>query len=249
MKLNFIKKIIIRLHTRYKIFKTSLFGNVFTIADKSSFLYMYKEIFEEEIYKFNCENNQPKIIDCGANIGLSVIYFKKLYPKSNIIAFEPDPEIFNILQSNIKSGGFKNVELIEKGVSDKQEKVFFTPDNSDGGRITSDIDTNKQVSIETVKLSDFLSEKIDFLKIDIEGEEMKVIKECQNFLKNVKNIFIEYHSFTDKEQELDKLLEILKDTGFRYYIHHIGNPKKQLFIKRPLYANMDMQLNIYAIRK
>lgn len=247
--MNIFENIRIRLKKRYTKVTTSLLGFPINMIDKSSFLYMYQEIFEEEIYKFISKNNKPKIIDCGANIGLSVIYFKKLYPESEIIAFEPDPKIFNVLQSNIKSGNFKNVELIKKGVSNKQESVAFIPDNSDGGRLVSETNNQKQIFVETIKLSDYLSKKVDFLKIDIEGEEVKVMEECQNLLKNVENIFVEYHSFVSQEQELHKLLKILYDSGFRYYIRHVGYPEKQLFIKRPLYANMDMQLNIYARRQ
>lgn len=248
-KLNLFEKIRIRLNPRYKNMSTSCVGFPITMVDKSSFLYMYEEIFEEEIYKFKSQNTKLKIIDCGANIGLSVIYFKKLYPESKIIAFEPDPKIFNVLSSNIKYGRLENVELIQKGVSDTQGNIAFIPDNADGGRLISGKENAEQILVETVKLSDYLSEKVDFLKIDIEGEEVKVIEECKNQLKNVENIFIEYHSFVDKEQQLDKLLKILHDTGFRYYVHHVGYPKKQLFIETPIYANMDMQLNIYARRQ
>lgn len=246
--MNFIEKIWIRLNPRYKRLQTSCVGFPITMIDKSSFLYMYKEIFEDEIYKFKSLNTKPKIIDCGANIGLSVIYFKKLYPESNIVAFEPDPKIFSVLASNIKSGQLKDVEFIQKAVSNKEASIAFTPDNSDGGRIVSEKESGRQILVETVKLSGYLREKIDFLKIDIEGEEVKVLEECKDLLKNVENMFVEYHSFVDKEQELDKLLKIIHDAGFRYYIHHIGNPKKQLFMEKPIYANMDMQLNIYAQR-
>src|SRR6185437_4309080 len=47
----------------------------FTMVDGASFLFMKKEIFDQQIYRFNADNDTPYIVDCGANIGLSVIYF------------------------------------------------------------------------------------------------------------------------------------------------------------------------------
>jgi precorrin-6B methylase 2 len=86
------------------------------LVDSESFLTTYIELFENQIYKFNSSQKDLLILDCGANIGLSVIYFKRLYPNSKIIAFEADPNIFNVLQENVKSFNFKNVELINKAV-------------------------------------------------------------------------------------------------------------------------------------
>ena len=59
---------------------------------------------------------KPFIIDCGANIGLSVIYLKNLYPDAEIVAFEPDEQNFQLLQKNIASFGFKNVEARKEAV-------------------------------------------------------------------------------------------------------------------------------------
>ena len=47
-------------------------------------------------------NKGSYVIDCGANIGMSITYFKRLYPKSKIIGFEPDPKIFETLKKNIR---------------------------------------------------------------------------------------------------------------------------------------------------
>jgi GT2 family glycosyltransferase len=82
------------------------------IPDAASFLFMHKEIFEQEIYKFISPTDEPLIIDAGANIGLSTIYFKKLYPKARILAFEPDDYIFKYLKKdNLRFGRGNNVGL------------------------------------------------------------------------------------------------------------------------------------------
>lgn len=59
---------------------------------------MFNKIFKRQIYNFQIDNPAPYIIDAGANIGLGVIYFKKLFPDAEIIAFEPDPNIFAVMK-------------------------------------------------------------------------------------------------------------------------------------------------------
>ena len=51
-----------------------------------------KDIFVRRIYHFESHRSDPLIIDCGSNIGLSILYFVSTYPSSRVIAFEPDPD-------------------------------------------------------------------------------------------------------------------------------------------------------------
>jgi hypothetical protein len=100
-------------------------------------------------------------------------------------------------------------------------------------------------------LNDLLKnhEKIDFLKIDIEGAETDVLADCGNSLQRVQNLFVEYHSFPGKLQKLDLLLGILKNQGFRIQINSPFRYKKP-FAKKYLhpFPEMDLQLNIFAFR-
>ena len=86
---------------RFSSGSTILFEQPFLFSCNISFLHSLEEIFEEEVYRFQTENKTPLIIDCGANIGLSVLYFRRLFPNAKIIAFEPDEGIFKILQKNM----------------------------------------------------------------------------------------------------------------------------------------------------
>src|SRR5574343_383343 len=62
--------------------ETTLFEKPFSFSDNAGFLHSLEEIFETEIYKFQTQDEIPYIIDCGANFGLSILYFKKLYPNA-----------------------------------------------------------------------------------------------------------------------------------------------------------------------
>lgn len=224
----------------------SLFGKKIKVNSPFWYLHGLEELFVEETYRFNSESNTPRIVDCGANTGLSVIYFKRLFPQAKITAFEPDSNIFKLLKENLNKFGFNDVELINKAVWNKNGSIKFLALGAVGGRISENED-DKTIEMPTARLKDLLNEKIDFLKIDIEGAEFDVIEDCKNDLANVKNIFIEYHSEEKREQKLDAILKILKDAGFKYYI-------KEAWVNQPMpYVNkrtnlFDLQLNIFGYR-
>ena len=90
---------------RYKKGTTKIFGFDFTFVDSASFIGQYEEIFKKQSYKFIPINDQPIIIDCGSNIGVSILYYFRQYPKAKIIAFEPDKNIFQVLKKNIEKAG------------------------------------------------------------------------------------------------------------------------------------------------
>lgn len=233
---------------RFQPVEFVFFSKKLKIIDSASFLFQYGEIFTSEIYKFKARNQRPYIVDCGANIGLSIIYFKKLYPQASIIAFEPDPRVFNILSYNIHSFRFNDVTLINKALWDKTTTLPFFSEGSDGGRVAVRGDNKQLIRVKTEKLNKYLKKPVDFLKIDIEGAEAKVLEQCQDLLLNVKNLFVEYHSFLSEPQNLGRILRILRKSSFRYYISNIGVKTPHPFLKKNDWMGMDNQLNIFATK-
>jgi FkbM family methyltransferase len=237
---------------RYTPGEFILNNHVINFPDSASFYSIYKELFQNQIYKFITDHKQPLIIDCGANIGLSVIYFKQLYPQAKIVAFEPDAEIYSYLEKNInKLPEAGDVKLYKKALWDSNGILQFKNEGADAGRLSLENDTtsfNKIIEVESVKLSEFITEPVSFLKIDIEGAEMKVIEEIEQKLHLVDNMFIEYHSFEKLPQELDKILAILSRNNFRYYLDTPGKIRSNPFTDKTTYSSFDFLINIYAIR-
>lgn len=227
---------------------SALLGKRLEITDSFWHLFCYREIFLEQIYKFFIDVRSPLIIDCGANIGLSVIYFKQLYPEAQIIAFEPDANAFHALEVNVKAFHFPNVTLYQKAVWDSVTELSFLPDGTVGGRIVDGHSIDNVVSVTTVRLKDFLNQHVDFLKIDIEGAEYDVIKDCRDFLRNVDYLFVEYHSKPDTVQSLHEILQIIQNAGFRYHIKD-AYPIPHPFVKREKKMCYDLQLNIFGFRE
>lgn len=233
---------------RYTPTSTKLLGTEIGLVDAASFLFMYKEIFEQQIYRFKAQNQNPIIIDGGANIGLSVLYFKQLYSNSHIIAFEPDNKVFNTLEKNINACALSDVKLVNKALWSSETVLEFMSEGADGGRVIQIELEREKYQVSAVCLRDYLTRPVDFLKLDIEGAETEVIKDCQDLLLNVNNMFVEYHSFVNETQSLHFILNVLHEAGFRLHIHPpVTSP--QPFYYRQVHLGMDMQLNIFAFRE
>ncbi|MBN2144545.1 MAG: FkbM family methyltransferase [Candidatus Aureabacteria bacterium] len=228
---------------------TVLFHNHFlTFLDGPSLLSGIKKIFEEKNYEFFTTNPTPVIIDAGANIGLSIIYFKKKFPNARIIAFEPNPDIYKVLSQNMKSFEFTNIEYHQKAVWKENGISQFDTEGGVSGRLIKYNDKKQLINVSTIRLADFLKEKIDFLKIDIEGARTEVIQDCYDNLHNVSYLFVEYHSYHKEKQSLHEILTLLHKAGFRYHVKELFTVPYP-FLKRSLQDEMELQLNIFGLRK
>ena len=222
--------------------------NKFNFTSAPEFLYGMHELFIDEIYKQQL-SSKPFIIDCGANIGLSVIYMKQHYPDSEIIAFEPDAQNFILLQKNIQSFGYSQVFPRKEAVWTENTKLQFANEGSMSSKIELG-STKNTIEVNAVRLGDFINRQIDFLKIDIEGAEFSVMIDIESKLHFVKNLFLEYHGSFDQNEELNQLLVLIVKSGFSYYIKEAISVYDRPFerVKNPL-IQYDVQLNIFCFRK
>jgi FkbM family methyltransferase len=234
---------------RYQPKKINLLSYKLDVPDCLSFIWQFKEIFVDGQYKFLTNNSNPVILDCGANVGLSILYFKMFYPHSKIKAYEPNKYILEYLKTNISKNKLHGVEINDKAIWIHNEGVNFSEDQADSASITNSKSTDL---VKSIRLKSILESEshVDFLKIDIEGAEVEVLKDCKSSLENVKNIFVEYHSFVNRTQELDTILKILTDSNFRYFMKPAVS-KKFPFINKinKNSPNMDFQLNIFAYKE
>lgn len=205
---------------RFTMNHVRLNGYSIRYPDILSLYIEYKDIFVNRIYHFVTKNPEPYIIDGGGCIGMSVLYFKSVYPNAKIICFEPDEEIFKILQSNIYTNHLTDVELIQAGLAGEQGSVSFQPNCIDGGKIIDDGEKTT-TTINTVRISDYLNKPVDFLKLNIEGQELPVLEEAAaaGKLRNVRELVLEYHNWPGSEQRLGKILDLFSCQGFHYLIH------------------------------
>ncbi len=239
-------------HANSGIEYSHLYKNRYKIIfkDPKAFLYSVKELFVEEIYKFKAQDDTPYIIDCGSYIGTSILFFKTQYPNAKILAFEPDNSNFELLNNNIKNWDLKDIEIQNAAIWIDNLGVNFIADGNMASKIDESNNTahNENQKTKSVRLKDLLTEKIDFLKIDIEGAEYEVLVDCESKLSFVENLFIEYHGNYNEMYKLNKILNILIENNFKYYIKEAGVTFEHPFYDRENIYDFDTQLNIFAFK-
>ncbi|HEX5104363.1 MAG TPA: FkbM family methyltransferase [Pirellulaceae bacterium] len=233
---------------RYRPFRTRLLGPWLQGVDGPSFYYAFREIFEKRNYEFTCTSAAPRIIDGGANIGLSVLFFKQLFPAARIVAFEPDATVFAALAENVLSFDLHDVELVNQALWVRDQRLTFYSEGADAGRLRCAHERGVSVQVQACRLRDYLAEPLDMLKLDIEGAEVDVLLDCADRLDGVQSLYVEYHSFAGQPQRLDELLAILRNAGFRIQIHTQFASHRPL-VSRATTLGMDFQADVCAYRE
>jgi FkbM family methyltransferase len=184
----------------------------------------WHDIFVAKSLAFETTSAAPRILDCGANIGLASLFFKRRYPAARITAFEADPSIAALLEQNLRMNAAGDVEVIAAAVWTVDGEVTFRPDGADSGAVASlaGAPDTQAVRVPAVRLADRLSrEPIDLLKLDIEGAEMAVLADCAGALQNVSALLLEVHEFDPRQRRCPELLQLLGRCGFTYAVTHV----------------------------
>jgi len=165
---------------------------------KTSDIRAIGQIFVNEDYNLDYKIKPMYIIDCGANVGYSTVYFANKFKKAKIIAVEPDPSNFKMLLKNTEN--YKNIIPYKTAIWD--EKTFLkVTDIGKGnwGFIVKKAEENEQDKFEATTILDIIQEnnfpRVDILKIDIEGTEKNIFlnEHYKKWLPFVNILIIEIH--------------------------------------------------------
>jgi FkbM family methyltransferase len=229
-----------------KLQRVLVSGQQIHFVSRDEFLHSLHEIFIEEIYKQKL-GHHPYIIDCGANIGLSVIYLNLSFPDAEIVAFEPVDTNFSLLEKNTASFTASKITLKKEAIWNANTTLNFKSEGSLMSRI-DDKGTDSVIAVKAFRLKELLNRNVDFLKIDIEGADYEVLKDIQPELHFVNNMFLEYHGTFAQNNELLEIFEIISRAGFFYYIREATDKHPTPFY-RQLSPDYDVQLNIFCFRQ
>lgn len=154
------------------------------------------QIFFAKEYEITSDTRIETIIDCGANIGLSAVYFANKYPNAKIIAIEPDSNNFSFLQNNARN--YPNVSCLQRAVWPVNTSLEVVDPGRGGWGLQTKRSSNgklKSITIEEI-MEQYHLPKIDLLKIDIEGAEQELFEyNYDNWLSKTSAIAIELHDF------------------------------------------------------
>lgn len=173
-------------------------------------------------------------LDIGSNIGYyALLESKKVGQSGNVWAIEPSPENFSTLVDNIKLQNNKNVKAFNFAIGDKNGEIeFIINKKSNWSKIKEENDPvglgDKIIKVPLKTLDSFSEEskfeKIDLLRMDVEGYENKIIFGGLKFLKKFRPIImIEIHKMIMGKNETKKMLEKLKEINYenQYFIPRI----------------------------
>ena len=157
----------------YSIFWQCIVNRQYDLSDMKQ----YEAILKKYNNTIDC-GDTPLIIDCGGNIGLSSIYFAKMFPKAQIIVLEPEKNNFSILLKNIE--GYKNIKALQAAIWSHEDKLYIS--NPDAGSASFEVKESTNISnkqIRGISVNSLTEGKeILLMKIDIEGSQKEL------FIKN-----------------------------------------------------------------
>ncbi len=214
-------------------FKYNFFSDLsFFLEPSSSYgaLTFYTKLpdYYEMSYLLNNLNDSDYFIDIGANIGIFTLLASSKVKKGKLFAFEPNKNVKDKLEKNIKLNNIKNCNVIGKIVSDENKKMFFELNSTSELSRISLKKTDRSSNIDSVTLDEFIVEnrltRVNFLKIDVEGAECLVLKGANKSLKRklIRNIIFEVNpSSKDFNCDAQSTLALLHSS--KYKIFKFGN--------------------------
>lgn len=228
------------------------FADDLTVKTKHGYIFKINPLtdkgIERKIYEFGVYeegtlwcfnhiiNRNDVVFDVGANIGLTAIHASRLTGRNGkVFAFEPLVSTYDLLLENLKHNNVKNVIPINSALSD-DDGVGFIFENLHINRGAASLIKNSKTAgkeVKKEKLDNFIKnfdiENIDFLKVDIEGSEIPMLKGSMQYFTTPKKpiICIEFSREVKSDYNADMLYYILKEK-FRYDIYKQKNGKDSL---------------------
>jgi len=174
----------------------------FRLRIPSSDIPVFKQIFIDHAYDFQVETQPEVIVDAGANIGLASIYFANRYPNAKIIAIEPEQSNYALLEDN--TAPYPNIIPVQAALWNTNEEInLVDPGLGKWGFMTALKESSENppgntchtvmaMTMDSI-MRNFGLEKIDILKMDIEGAEREVFSDATSWIYKVDSIIIELH--------------------------------------------------------
>lgn len=204
------------------------YAHPIVVRPYTSDIWVFKQIFVDEDFKGDFHKNPKAIIDAGANVGYTTVYFAKKYPGAKIIAIEPEDSNFEMLCKNTEN--YDQVQLMHSAIWYKDCYIrIMNPEAGSWGFIIEEVSKNTQGAFEAITFDHIIKEsgfkRVDILKIDIEGSEKEIFENNPSWISIIDVVCIELHDYHKKGCE-KAVFEAMK--GF--------NKKKQgpnyIFTKR-----------------
>ena len=158
-----------------------------------------------------------QVVDLGANVGYSCLYWCHQYPQCRVTALEPHPVHLSVMRDNLQRNGFLDqVKIVPAAAGSKEKRSYLTD-----ARTSSSV-TEEQSALQ-IRVLDIFAEpemkgKIDILKIDIEGGEYELLSDPRFAQLEVRALVVEWHNTPDHPDGRDWCLKRLESLGYRVQV-------------------------------
>jgi FkbM family methyltransferase len=183
---------------RQKSSDVGVFEQIFVSRDYDLKLYKQHEWIAQKIQALTGTGRRPVIIDCGANIGLSSIWFAREFPSAVVCAIEPSPGNFELLERNVAA--FGAVIPIKAGIWDRHASLAIVNPNATAAEFQvaetsgdGELDMSARTIDEILEMVDH--DEILLCKIDIEGAEAPLFRSNTSWLDRTDVLIIELHDW------------------------------------------------------
>lgn len=185
---------------------------------------------------FNYIKEGDVVLDIGANIGIHAILMSNLVKDNGqVIAFEPLPKIYTQFEKSILKNNIQNIKINKYALGSEDEMLLIHVNNKSvaSSSILNNhkADTLEKINIQVKKLDSLRLEKIDFIKLDVEGYEWNVFIGGNETIKKFKPTIIfeyspEYFRSSGNESDGIKMLGFLKEN--HYKIYDLENKRREI---------------------
>ncbi len=200
-------------------------------SDLMSFCPQWQDIFVKRALDFHTSSPAPRVLDCGANVGLASLFFKRRYPQARVTAYEADPALFSMLDRNLKTNGAGDVQTVHAALWTSTGHLTFQCEGSDSGMIAilPGAVAGESRTVPSLRLRDIIAAgPVDLLKLDIEGAEDAVLADCEPVLDRVRAIVMDLHEFDPAVRIEPRVLARLTRLGFTYAVDDfVAQPWRQ----------------------
>lgn len=217
---------------------------------------------EKDLLRLFKKNDKLIIFDIGGCEGEESIRYSRIFQKSLIYIFEPLPDNQKLIVSNFVEYNINNIQLVSKAVSDSDAFADFYVSSGHPENQKKDLDWNfgnksnsllnpvkinnpswlnfnDKIKVETISLNTFLNEnnisEVDFIHMDVQGAELKVLIGAKKYISSIKAIWLEVSNVElYKNQALRKDIELFMNTNGFYLIksEFEGNVGDQLYLNK-----------------
>jgi FkbM family methyltransferase len=205
--------------TRYRIERLLLYAHAY---DEKTLLYLMRLVSPGDV-----------CIDIGANIGaITLSLAHRVGPRGRVLAFEPGPFLFDRLTRNIEATGLRNVESYQEGMGNQDATLYWHLDEEENAGNAHLSQEPTPVPVPVVRLDDCAAvaqlNRIDFIKIDVEGMELSVVQGALDAIRRFKpHLLIETCRGDEPvADEVSEMLSLLSSLGYESW--EIDVPQTQL---------------------